>query len=99
MSLVGVTPHPPPPTSGAPFMQIPMYDLLRKYGGSFIADDIKAGRRKFRLIRPPRFLALHIKRFVKNQFFLEKNPTIVNFPVKNLEIPVSTSGMARSGGE
>ncbi|KAL6768399.1 hypothetical protein ACKKBF_B39020 [Auxenochlorella protothecoides x Auxenochlorella symbiontica] len=72
--------------------QIPMYDLLRKYGGSLIVDDIKAGRRKFRLTKPPRFLALHVKRFVKNQFFLEKNPTIVNFPVKNLEVPVSAPG-------
>lgn len=69
-----------------------MYDLLRKYGGSLIVDDIKAGRRKFRLTKPPRFLALHVKRFVKNQFFLEKNPTIVNFPVKNLEVPVSAPG-------
>lgn len=27
-----------------------------------------------------------MKRFMKNQFFREKNPTIVNFPVKNLEL-------------
>ncbi len=27
-----------------------------------------------------------MKRFTKNNFFLEKNPTIVNFPVKNLEL-------------
>ena len=29
---------------------------------------------------------LHVRRFLKNQFFMEKNPTIVNFPVKNLEL-------------
>lgn len=34
----------------------------------------------------PKFLILHIKRFTKNNFFVEKNPTIVNFPVKNLEM-------------
>ena len=27
-----------------------------------------------------------MKRFQKNQFFREKNPTIVNFPVKNLAL-------------
>jgi U4/U6.U5 tri-snRNP-associated protein 2 len=29
---------------------------------------------------------LYAQRFVKNSFFVEKNPTIVNFPVKNLEL-------------
>jgi hypothetical protein len=28
-----------------------------------------------------RYLILNIKRFTKNNFFTEKNPTIVNFPV------------------
>ena len=27
-----------------------------------------------------------MKRFTRNNFFVEKNPTIVNFPVKNLEL-------------
>eukprot|EP00798_Chlamydomonas_sp_ICE-L_P031404 gene31404-6570_t len=31
-------------------------------------------------------MCLHMKRFTKNNFFVEKNPTIVNFPVKNLEL-------------
>ena len=29
---------------------------------------------------------MHVKRFVETKFLLEKNPTIVNFPVKNLEL-------------
>ena len=37
---------------------------------------------------------LHMRRFTKNNFFVEKNPTIVNFPVKNLKlrdiVPVPT---------
>lgn len=45
-----------------------------------------AGRRRFRVTRLPRFMVLHVRRFLKNQFFVEKNPTIVNFPVKNLEL-------------
>uniref|UniRef100_T1GP84 ubiquitinyl hydrolase 1 n=1 Tax=Megaselia scalaris TaxID=36166 RepID=T1GP84_MEGSC len=30
-------------------------------------------------------IILYIKRFTKNTFFLEKNPTIVNFPIKNID--------------
>jgi hypothetical protein len=29
-----------------------------------------------------------MKRFVNNKFFIEKNPTIINFPLEGLEIPV-----------
>jgi U4/U6.U5 tri-snRNP-associated protein 2 len=36
----------------------------------------------FQLLELPRYLILHIKRFTKNSFFVEKNPFIVNFPVK-----------------
>ena len=32
-----------------------------------------------------RFIILYIKRFTKNTFFVEKNPTIVNFPVSHIE--------------
>ncbi len=31
-------------------------------------------------------MIIHVKRFYKNEFFLEKNPTIVNFPIKNLDL-------------
>jgi hypothetical protein len=29
---------------------------------------------------------LQFKRFTKNNFFIEKNPTLVTFPVKNLDL-------------
>lgn len=58
------------------------------------------GRRRFTITRLPRFLMLHVRRFLKNQFFMEKNPTIVNFPVKNLElaacIPVPEGALGQS---
>lgn len=77
-----------------PALQVPIFDLLHKFNGQQTTDDIKAGRRRFRITKLPEFLVLHIKRFTKNRFYLEKNPTIVNFPVKNLEladiIPVPT---------
>lgn len=40
----------------------------------------------YKLLSLPKYVILYIKRFTKNNFFLEKNPTIVNFPVKNLEL-------------
>ena len=66
--------------------QIPIGDLLTKFDGVTIQDDVRLGRRKMRLLTLPRFLAVSVKRFVKNQFFMEKNPTIVNFPAKGLEM-------------
>lgn len=67
-------------------VQVPIFDLLRKFNNQHTSDDIKAGRRRFRLTKLPSYMVLHIKRFTKNNFFVEKNPTIVNFPVKNLEL-------------
>ena len=44
-------------------------------------------RHRYVLTRLPKYLIVHIKRFSKNtQQFVEKNPTIVNFPVKGLEM-------------
>ena len=42
-------------------------------------------KKSFEVTRLPEYLFIHIRRFSKNTFFKEKNPTIVNFPVKNLE--------------
>ena len=67
-------------------MQVPIFDLLKKFDNQHTSDDIKAGRRRFKLTKLPAYMVLHIKRFTKNNFFVEKNPTIVNFPVKNLEL-------------
>lgn len=65
---------------------MPIYTILRKFDGQSFHDDIKLGRRKFRITRMPKYLMLHMKRFTKNNFFVEKNPTIVNFPIKNLDL-------------
>jgi U4/U6.U5 tri-snRNP-associated protein 2 len=65
---------------------VPIFGLLGRYDGATLNDDIRAGRRRFRVTRLPRFLALHFRRFTKNNFFVEKNPTLVTFPVKNLEL-------------
>ncbi|KAJ8963765.1 hypothetical protein NQ314_005398 [Rhamnusium bicolor] len=41
--------------------------------------------KRFEITRLPPYLILYIKRFTKNTFYIEKNPTIVNFPVKNVD--------------
>lgn len=64
--------------------QVPIFEILHKYDGQKVHDDIKLGRRRYKFMRLPNFLAMHMKRFTKNNFYVEKNPTIVNFPVKNL---------------
>jgi len=38
--------------------------------------------KKFEITEMPQYLLVHVSRFTKNTFFTEKNPTIVNFPVK-----------------
>uniref|UniRef100_H2Z993 ubiquitinyl hydrolase 1 n=1 Tax=Ciona savignyi TaxID=51511 RepID=H2Z993_CIOSA len=42
--------------------------------------------KRFEITRLPPYLIFYIKRFTKNLFFIEKNPTIVNFPVTNIDL-------------
>ncbi len=66
---------------------MPIFNIMRKFDGTTTAADIRLGRRRMRVMRLPRVLCLHMKRFIKNSMHvMEKNPTIVNFPVKNLEL-------------
>ncbi|OLY84817.1 putative mRNA-splicing protein ubp10 [Smittium mucronatum] len=63
--------------------QVSLMSLIQKYNGSHITefkDDIK----KYQILVLPKYLIIHIKRFVKNNFSLEKNPTIVNSSIKNV---------------
>lgn len=45
-----------------------------------------ADLKRFQITRLPNYIILHIKRFSKNSFVEEKNPTIVTFPIKNLSM-------------
>lgn len=69
--------------------QVPLAQLLQKFDGSTWTDSMTSEahvRRQYRILRLPRFLILHLVRFTRNNFYLEKNPTIVTFPVRNLEM-------------
>lgn len=41
--------------------------------------------RRYKCQHLPPYIILHIKRFMKNMFIEEKNPTIVNFPLRGLD--------------
>jgi len=69
--------------------QIPLFDVLNKFDGKSVSDKIRGGireRKKYRIREFPDYLMFHLGRFTKNNWFVEKNPTVVNFPVKNLEL-------------
>ncbi|XP_031253928.1 U4/U6.U5 tri-snRNP-associated protein 2-like isoform X1 [Pistacia vera] len=68
--------------------QVPLFNILKKFDGELVTEVVRprVARMRYRVTRLPRYLILHMRRFTKNNFFVEKNPTLVNFPVKNLEL-------------
>ncbi|KAJ8509881.1 hypothetical protein OPV22_000315 [Ensete ventricosum] len=68
--------------------QVPLFNILKKFDGETVTEVVRpcVARMRYRVIRLPKYLVLHMRRFTKNNFFIEKNPTLVNFPVKNLEL-------------
>ncbi|URD83069.1 U4 U6.U5 tri-snRNP-associated protein [Musa troglodytarum] len=68
--------------------QVPLFNILKKFDGETVTEVVRPciARMRYRVIRLPKYLILHMRRFTKNNFFIEKNPTLVNFPVKNLEL-------------
>lgn len=66
--------------------QVPLLDILKKFDGQRMHEQVRSGRKKYTVSQLPPYLILHFKRFVRNNFFVEKNPTIVTFPVSNLDL-------------
>ena len=66
--------------------QVPLTTILQKYNGSQ-AQEALSQRRRYKLEHPlPLYLVLHIKRFSQNKFVSERNPTIVTFDARNLNV-------------
>ncbi|CAK5280689.1 unnamed protein product [Mycena citricolor] len=64
--------------------QVNIHSILAKFDGSSTQES--AGQlRRYKCQRLPPYIITHIKRFTKNQFVEEKNPTIVNFPLRGLD--------------
>uniref|UniRef100_A0AAQ5ZKJ7 Ubiquitin carboxyl-terminal hydrolase 39 n=1 Tax=Amphiprion ocellaris TaxID=80972 RepID=A0AAQ5ZKJ7_AMPOC len=69
--------------------QVPLFNILGKFNGS-TEKEYKTYKenflKRFQLTKLPPYLVFCIKRFTKNNFFVEKNPTIVNFPITNVDL-------------
>lgn len=66
--------------------QVPLHTILSKYDGRS-AQEHHAQRKRYRLLHPlPPYLILHVKRFSQNKFVSERNPTIVTFDARNLDV-------------
>ena len=69
--------------------EIPLYELLKKMDGSTWTDAVSTKgltKRRYKIKKLPTYLILNLERFTKTKFALEKNPTVVTFPVKNLDM-------------
>lgn len=68
--------------------QVPLFNILKKFDGETVTEVLRPHitRMRYRVTKLPQYLIVHMRRFTENNFFLEKNPTLVNFPVKNLEL-------------
>jgi U4/U6.U5 tri-snRNP-associated protein 2 len=66
------------------FNGVSFYDVLSSNGAD--GDMVTAQKRRYRLKQLPNYLILSLARFKRNNFTNEKNPTIVPFPVKNLDL-------------
>jgi U4/U6.U5 tri-snRNP-associated protein 2 len=70
--------------------QEPLVTVLKKFDGMNFSDALgKSGaaqHKRYRLLELPPYLILHLARFRKNGYSREKNPTIVAFPVKNMDL-------------
>jgi len=67
--------------------QVSLYSLLKKFDGrTYTEEPVTCIKRKYKIHKLPKYLIFHVKRFVKNNFYIEKNTTIINFPVKNLDL-------------
>ncbi|KJP88204.1 hypothetical protein AK88_02151 [Plasmodium fragile] len=67
--------------------QVSIFELLTKFDGeteSFLNE--KSEPSTLIISKLPKYLVFTIKRFSKNNFFVEKNGTIVNFVIKNLDM-------------
>jgi len=72
--------------------QVPLVACLTKFDGVTEQEMMNGDKRQYVITQLPKYLVVHIKRFSQNtQHFAEKNPTIVNFPVRNLEMGSYTS--------
>ena len=65
--------------------QVNIYELFKKFNGiKYTEEPTKGIKRKIKILSLPKYLILIFKRFENNSFFMEKNPTIINFQIEGL---------------
>ena len=77
---------------------VSLFELLEKFDGRPVASVSSSSSSSdatatstptmstYGLTRLPKYLILHIKRFSRNNYTMEKNGTIVSFPLRNLDM-------------
>ncbi|WWC60217.1 uncharacterized protein I303_102783 [Kwoniella dejecticola CBS 10117] len=65
--------------------QVPLSTILAKFDGK-TTQEFGPTLKRHHLTKLPPYLILHIKRFTKNNFVSERNPTIVNFPLRGVDV-------------
>lgn len=67
--------------------QVALDTVMGKYSGKTFTDDTRTGTHSaFRILKLPPYLVLVFKRFVKNEFFVEKNNTLVTFQLNDIDL-------------
>ncbi|KAF8579850.1 cysteine proteinase [Ramaria rubella] len=64
--------------------QVSIASVLSKFDGKTTQESMGQLKR-YKLQRLPPYIILHYKRFTKNNFVEEKNPTIINFPLRGVD--------------
>ena len=88
--------------------KVPLEPLLEKFDGvTETTELVRAGRlahKRYRIVKLPPFLILHLKRFSQNTWSVEKNPALVQVPVHRLDLshmstaPTSAASLAAAPG-
>jgi U4/U6.U5 tri-snRNP-associated protein 2 len=65
---------------------VSIYDLLAKFDGQTAQIAPDGSSRRFKIKRLPEYLMIGYKRFTRNEFFAEKNSTLVKVPIVGLDM-------------
>uniref|UniRef100_A0A060T5N9 ARAD1B08580p n=1 Tax=Blastobotrys adeninivorans TaxID=409370 RepID=A0A060T5N9_BLAAD len=70
---------------GQPIPQVALIDLLKKFNGSTI-HELPNDRRRYSIVKLPRYVVLHIKRFSEDSLVDSRNRTVVSFSPRGLDL-------------
>ncbi|KAJ2536161.1 U4 U6.U5 tri-snRNP-associated protein [Coemansia sp. RSA 1933] len=71
------------PEKKASIPQVALASLIQRYNGTTVVE-CQGEAKQYRLLSLPQYIICHVKRFSRNSFSTEKNPTVVNFSIRNV---------------